>query len=107
MARGSTQDVLEHLTTLCRSGVLGNLNDEQLLERFTDLSDDSAHDAFATIVRRHGPMVFGVCVRVLRDMHEAEAPSRQRSRFWLARPPRLSAQQGGKLALRRRMPHRP
>jgi RNA polymerase sigma factor (sigma-70 family) len=72
MARGSTHDVLKHLTTLCRSGVLGNLNDEQLLERFTDLSDDSAHEAFETIVRRHGPMVFGVCVRVLRDMHEAE-----------------------------------
>jgi RNA polymerase sigma factor (sigma-70 family) len=72
MPRGATRDVLRHLTTLCHSGVLGNLNDEQLLERFVDLSDPSAHEAFAALVRRHGPMVFGVCARVLRDTHEAE-----------------------------------
>jgi RNA polymerase sigma factor (sigma-70 family) len=72
MPRGSTRDVLRHLTTLCHSGVLGNLNDEQLLERFIELSDESAHEAFATIVLRHGPMVFGVCTRVLRDTHAAE-----------------------------------
>ena len=72
MPRGSTRDVLRHLTTLCRSGVLGNLNDEQLLERFIELSDDGAQEAFATLMRRHGPMVLGVCIRVLRDAHEAE-----------------------------------
>jgi RNA polymerase sigma factor (sigma-70 family) len=72
MPRSSTRDVLRHLTTLCHSGVLGNLNDEQLLERFIELSDESSHEAFATLVRRHGPMVFGVCTRVLRDTHEAE-----------------------------------
>ena len=72
MPRGSTRDVLRHLTTLCRSGVLGNLNDEELLERFIELSDDSAQEAFSTLVRRHGPMVLGVCIRVLRDSHEAE-----------------------------------
>jgi RNA polymerase sigma factor (sigma-70 family) len=72
MARGSTRDVLRHLTTLCRSGVLGNLSDEQLLERFIELGDDRAQEAFATLVRRHGPMVFGVCNRVLHNTHEAE-----------------------------------
>jgi RNA polymerase sigma factor (sigma-70 family) len=72
MARGSARDALRHLTTLCRSGVLGNLNDEELLERFIELSDDSAEEAFATLVRRHGPMVLGVCNRILRDSHEAE-----------------------------------
>ncbi len=72
MPRGSTREVLRHLTTLCHSGVLSNLNDEQLLERFIELSDESAHEAFAMLVRRHGPMVLGVCTRVLHDAHEAE-----------------------------------
>ncbi len=72
MPRGSTREVLRHLTTLCHSGVLANLNDEQLLERFIELSDESAHEAFAMLVRRHGPMVLGVCTRVLHDAHEAE-----------------------------------
>src|SRR5262245_28170416 len=72
MPRGSTREVLKHLTTLCRSGVLANLNDEQLLARFIDRNDESAQDAFTTLVRRHGPMVVGVCNRVLHDTHDAE-----------------------------------
>jgi RNA polymerase sigma factor (sigma-70 family) len=43
--------------------------DAELLERFVARRD---HDAFAALVRRHGPMVFGVCRRVLRDPHDAE-----------------------------------
>ncbi|HKB00774.1 MAG TPA: sigma-70 family RNA polymerase sigma factor [Gemmataceae bacterium] len=43
--------------------------DAELLHRFA-LRDD--HTAFAALVRRHGPMVFGVCRRVLRDPHDAE-----------------------------------
>jgi RNA polymerase sigma factor (sigma-70 family) len=45
------------------------LSDGELLQQFTTCND---HDAFAAIVRRHGPMVFGVCRRVLRDSHDAE-----------------------------------
>jgi RNA polymerase sigma factor (sigma-70 family) len=43
--------------------------DADLLTRF---AADGDHEAFAAIVRRHGPMVFGVCRRVLRDPHDAE-----------------------------------
>jgi RNA polymerase sigma factor (sigma-70 family) len=47
----------------------GGLTDRQLLTRFAAARDEAA---FATLVRRHGPMVLGVCRRMLRDFHEAE-----------------------------------
>jgi RNA polymerase sigma factor (sigma-70 family) len=45
------------------------LTDATLLERFLDRHDE---DAFALLVRRHGPMVLGVCRRLLQDSHDAE-----------------------------------
>src|SRR5262249_42965829 len=47
----------------------GGLTDGQLLARFVATRDEPA---FAALVRRHGPMVLGVCRRVLRDYHDAE-----------------------------------
>jgi RNA polymerase sigma factor (sigma-70 family) len=44
-------------------------SDADLIEQFVSRRD---HHAFAILVRRHGPMVFGVCRRVLRDPHDAE-----------------------------------
>jgi RNA polymerase sigma factor (sigma-70 family) len=44
-------------------------SDAQLLERFAAARDE---DAFELLTRRHGPMVLGVCRRVLGDAHEAE-----------------------------------
>src|SRR6516165_9385379 len=43
--------------------------DGQLLERFAQRHDEAAFEA---LLARHGPMVLGVCRRVLRDAHEAE-----------------------------------
>src|SRR6516165_2159476 len=43
--------------------------DRQLLHRFMARHDEGA---FAALMARHGPMVFAVCRRVLRDVHEAE-----------------------------------
>jgi RNA polymerase sigma factor (sigma-70 family) len=43
--------------------------DALLLDRFVDQWDQAA---FGDLVRRHGPMVLGVCRRILRDHHAAE-----------------------------------
>jgi RNA polymerase sigma factor (sigma-70 family) len=43
--------------------------DHQLLERF---AHDRDEDAFAALLRRHGPMVLSVCRSVLHDLHDAE-----------------------------------
>jgi RNA polymerase sigma factor (sigma-70 family) len=45
------------------------MTDGALLERFVSMRDEAA---FAGLVRRHGPMVLGVCRRLLRDPHEVE-----------------------------------
>jgi RNA polymerase sigma factor (sigma-70 family) len=65
------------MTTTAAEIVLGQIRglaegeaaDECLLERFRRGKDEAA---FATLVRRHGPMVLGVCRRVLHDGHTAE-----------------------------------
>src|SRR6516164_2171960 len=46
-----------------------DLSDRQLLECFVRSQDEAA---FAALVQRHGPMVLGVCRRVLHAAHEAE-----------------------------------
>ena len=43
--------------------------DRQLLERFVAKADELA---FAKLVKRHGPLVLGVCRQILREEHDAE-----------------------------------
>src|SRR5262245_36772038 len=51
---------------------IAEMPDQQLLEWFIARECESAELAFAELVRRHGPMVLGVCRQLLRDAHDAE-----------------------------------
>ncbi len=65
MGTGRLRKVLEHL--LPRDG--GGLSDGQLLARFLDSREEAA---FAALLCRHGPMVLGVCRRLLGHVQDAE-----------------------------------
>jgi len=69
MANSPMSDAIQHLRTavLLRDGA--GLTDGQLLEDYLRRHDRSA---LAALIRRHGPMVWGVCRRVLRNDHDAE-----------------------------------
>ena len=44
-------------------------DDGRLLDAFLNARDESA---FVELLRRHGPLVLGVCRRLLRDPHDVE-----------------------------------
>src|SRR6516164_2520672 len=69
MATTQISGVIQHIrrTVLLLDGA--GLTDGQLLEDYISRRDEAA---LAALVRRHGPMVWGVCRRVLRNHHDAE-----------------------------------
>jgi RNA polymerase sigma factor (sigma-70 family) len=62
-------DLLYCLPRLWAAEAARDLTDGELLERFLSRREETA---FAILVQRHGPMVLGVCRRVLADVHSAE-----------------------------------
>jgi RNA polymerase sigma factor (sigma-70 family) len=65
-------DVVNPLETLFRFGVVGDVSDEQLLDRFVTARDGANQAAFTALVDRHGPMVLRVCREVLGNVHDAQ-----------------------------------
>jgi RNA polymerase sigma factor (sigma-70 family) len=60
---------VRELQSLFSHGAMGGRSDAELLGIFVSNPDEVVFEA---IIRRHGPMVWGVCRRVLRDHHDAE-----------------------------------
>src|SRR5262245_46448824 len=61
--------VLRHLHKMVGPPGAPESTDAQLLERFIHRHEEAA---FAALVQRYGPMVLGVCRRMLGNPHDAE-----------------------------------
>jgi DNA-directed RNA polymerase specialized sigma24 family protein len=72
MARRSANQAHRLIRTLYALGSVGGLTDAQLVELFLGRDGPDREDAFAALVRRHGPMVLGVCRRMLRGSADTE-----------------------------------
>jgi RNA polymerase sigma factor (sigma-70 family) len=69
MASEQPHPVFRLLRQLVGAGSGGDSTDRQLLLRFAGQREESA---FAALVQRHGPLVLGVCRRVLHNPHDAD-----------------------------------
>jgi RNA polymerase sigma factor (sigma-70 family) len=69
MSNAAMGAVVRHLRDLAERRGAGGRTDRQLLHEFARWRDEGA---FALLVRRHGPMVLGVCRRLLRQQQDAE-----------------------------------
>lgn len=69
MAETLLRLALRNLRRLMAVQAGGDQSDGQLLERFLAAKDETA---FEGLLERHGPLVWGVCRRVLRDETDAE-----------------------------------
>ena len=68
MSTAQTNRIRTYLHRVAFRQERGGATDAQLLERFLARREEIA---FEELVRRHGPMVLGVCRRVLGDAHDA------------------------------------
>jgi len=69
MAASHSSAALKQLLHAALAGDAAGLTDGQLLDSYLATRDEAA---VAALVRRHGPMVWGVCRRLLHDHHDAE-----------------------------------
>jgi RNA polymerase sigma factor (sigma-70 family) len=69
MSRQQSKNFGIRLDALLSGGTLTGLGEGQLLERFLTDRDD---DAFEELVARHGPMILGICGRLLDDPQDIE-----------------------------------
>src|SRR5437764_13711361 len=69
MAIASLSKVVEHLRRVVASPDAPGETDAELLRRYVQDRDEAAFEA---LMRRHGPMVLGVCRRVLGNADDAD-----------------------------------
>lgn len=70
MGTSPTKSLIDHLRHVVPLPDAAGLNEGELLRRFIERHDEAA---FAVLVNRHGPMLWGVCRRLLhqRDADDA------------------------------------
>jgi RNA polymerase sigma factor (sigma-70 family) len=86
----SLSATLQHLNRTLRADEAAELPDVELVGRFVDRRDEAA---FTALVRRYGPLVFGVCQRILR--HEQDAEDAFQATFIVFARDAASVQRGG------------
>ena len=90
MDRGAAGSVLREIRTLYTLGTMGGRTDAELLERFLARGETTPRMRSRPWSHRHGPMVLGVCRRMLPASHDAE-DAFQATFLVLARGPRRSS----------------
>jgi ribulose-5-phosphate 4-epimerase/fuculose-1-phosphate aldolase len=105
MATGRTGEVIRRLGRAVFLREWAGLTDQELLDSFIRRRQEAAMEV---LVRRHGPLVWGVCRRVLRRTQDAE-DAFQATFLVLVRKAASgpAARGGGQLAVRRGLPHSP
>ncbi len=105
MAEPALAEVVRFLHNACALHGTCALTDRELLDRFLARRDESA---FTFLVRRHGPMIFNLCRRLLGDAHEAEEVFQATFLVLVRRLRSIRRKESvGKLALWCRPAHRP
>jgi RNA polymerase sigma factor (sigma-70 family) len=69
MATNQMSQFIQHVRRIMLDRDEAGLTDGQLLACFIESRDEAA---FAALVKRHGPMIWGVCRRVVGNHHDAE-----------------------------------
>jgi RNA polymerase sigma factor (sigma-70 family) len=72
VANGWHRGVWRYAHTLFNEGVIGDVADAQLLDRFVTVGGEAGEMAFEALVERHGPMVLRICRTILRDRDDAD-----------------------------------
>jgi RNA polymerase sigma factor (sigma-70 family) len=69
VASNGINRVIGQIRRVAAEATFAALTDAELLGRYTDAREEAAFEA---LVRRHGPLVLGVCRRILVDAHAAD-----------------------------------
>jgi DNA-directed RNA polymerase specialized sigma24 family protein len=69
MAAGQMNKAIEHVRSILAKHDVAGMTDGDLFDRYLHGRDETAFEA---LMQRHGPMVMGVCRRVLGNSHDAE-----------------------------------